>query len=122
MQEAKKIATQYFYLRQHKATPGSFKMTLMQAKQLLKTGFTPTEIMLGIQYCLDFPPRKGFNSLGWLSYDLNRILDILKVKDIKTNMEFEVKINAETAKRNDKFKRNDSESRLGEGVDIKLFE
>ena len=120
--EAVKIANSYFKLRNQRTTPGTFKMTIGQAKNLLKSGFTPTEILIGIQYCIDYPPRKGFTSLGWLSYDLERILQILAVKDIKDNMEFEVTIDAEIAKRNDKFKRNNSESRLGEIIDLKLFE
>lgn len=83
MNEAVEIAKTFFKLTERRATSATMRATIAQANHLLTKGFTRYEIEIGIRYCINHPPRLGFNSLGWLSYDLENILVKVKVEQIK---------------------------------------
>lgn len=79
---------QYFYNKTNKKpTVVLMKTTIGQAKNLLNTGFTMQDIEQGIDWCVSHPPKNGFNSLGWLCYELNNILPKIKAKAIKDELE-----------------------------------
>jgi hypothetical protein len=62
-------------------------MSINQAKSLIEAGFDYEEIKQGIEWCVEHPPKKGFQSLGWLSYDLENILVKVKAKQTKKEMD-----------------------------------
>jgi hypothetical protein len=125
---ASEIAKTFFYLTERRATPATFTQTLGQARTLLNAGFNKFEIIEGIKYCIANPPKKGFNSLGWLSYTLEDILKKIKIQHIKKEMSettisvdnAEVDVNAN--KRKAENRGSDTQSRVGESCDSKLFE
>lgn len=87
----------YFYFKtQRRTTKGTMAQTIGQAKALLSAGFTCQEIEQGIDYCVENPPKKGFYSLGWLSYDLENILVKLKAKQAKETLAQTVSIPDDT--------------------------
>lgn len=125
---AQEIAKTFFYLTKRRSTPATFVQTIGQAKTLLNAGFSKFEIIEGIKYCIENPPKKGFNSLGWLSYTLEDTLKKLKVKNIKQELSHattdigNTEVDADANKRKFENRGNDTESRFGESCDIKLFE
>lgn len=86
-QVANELAKTFFSLTERRATAATFTQTIGQAKALLNAGFSKEEIISAIQYCIDNPPPKGFNSLGWLSYTIEDVLRKIKAKQAKEQIE-----------------------------------
>jgi hypothetical protein len=125
---ASEITKTFFYLTERRATPATFAQTIGQAKMLLNAGFNKFEIIEGIKYCIAHPPKKGFNSLGWLSYTLEDILKKIKIQHIKKELSetqisidnAEVDVNAN--KRKIENRGSDSNNKFGVQYDMSLFE
>jgi hypothetical protein len=127
MNDLKEIANEFFRATNKRPTKATFGITMKQAQALLECGFSKEEIIQGIHYCATHPPKKGFYSLGWLSYVLEDILIKITAKraieeakkDSLYQTNKEVGINANKRK----FERNNNlETRYGKGYNFKLFE
>lgn len=77
------LAKLFFQKTGRRATKATMGQSINQAKSLLDAGFNVQEIEQGIDWCIKVSPPKGFNSLGWLSYDLENILLKIKAKEVK---------------------------------------
>lgn len=80
------IAKAFYDLTGYKATKTMFFATMAQAQALLDAGYTKQEIIECIKYCIENPPRNGFQSLAWVQYDINKIVIKLKAQTIKNDL------------------------------------
>lgn len=64
-------------------------VAIQNAKKLMNAGYTFDEIKSTIEYCVENPPPKGIYSFGFISYEINKVLNILK-----SNKKEEVKTKA----------------------------
>lgn len=84
---AVRLAQYYFQITNRRATPATMKQTIGQAKSLLSSGFTAEEMIRVINELVEHPPKKGFNSFGFLAYVMEETLIKLKAKEAKQVMQ-----------------------------------
>ena len=89
-QDSKKIGTSakelvlLFYDKTGlKFTNKDIMIAIKNAKNLLNVGYTYDEIKDTIEYCVANPPEKGIYSFGFIVYEINKVLALLKAKNIK---------------------------------------
>lgn len=109
----------YFYkATNQRITPAQAKMTVGQAKNLLKV-YEKQELIDCIDYLVKNPPPKGFVSLGFLSYAANEILaKINKEKfreTIKEKIQFDIDTSEPSEGNKEKFLKNKTKKIKGMG-------
>ena len=89
-QDSKKIGTSakelvlLFYDKTGlKFTNKDIMIAIKNAKNLLNAGYTYDEIKDTIEYCVANPPEKGIYSFGFIVYEINKVLALLKAKNKK---------------------------------------
>lgn len=124
-EQSVKIAQHYFKHTNRRATPATMRQAIGQAKTLLNSGYGYDEITLGIEYCVKHPPKGGFRSLGWLSYDLENIMIKIKAQETKKALDGETAQQSffgvtpiETIRKIDEKK---SEDRVSKDYDFNIF-
>ena len=87
-QDSKKIGTSakelvlLFYDKTGlKFTNKDIMIAIKNAKNLLNVGYTYDEIKDTIEYCVANPPEKGIYSFGFIVYEINKVLALLKAKN-----------------------------------------
>lgn len=121
-QDAVNLAKQFFIETNRRATPGTMKQNIGQARTLLNAGFSSEEIMTGIKYCTKHPPRNGFQSLGWLSYDLENVLKKVKAECVKEQLELQVIVPENTKRVKKVIEQTSSEDRVNKDFDFTMFD
>lgn len=129
--DAKDIALHFIELTTGKATPSIIAKTIQQAKNLLKYGYTKTEIISVIDYLITVKHVDLF-SLGYVNTSINNVLREIKNNKPKTTSHptfqtyqdrNEVMANDESTNRNkSKLNRFGVKSRFGEEFAIDMFE
>lgn len=118
-QKAVKIAKEFYKITQRRTT--AFNATIGQAKHLLNAGFTEEEIIQGIEYFVKYPPKNGFNSLGWLSYGLEDALKKIKAKQVKEEMEKVIYENIDLVTKPLVQNAQTSQERVNKDFDFNMF-
>ena len=87
MTQSKKIGTSakelvlFFYEKTGlRYTNKDIMVAVKNTKNLLNIGYTYEEIKSVIEYCVENPPEKGIYSFGFIMYEMNKVLAILKHK------------------------------------------
>ncbi|MDD3414856.1 MAG: hypothetical protein PHY47_12750 [Lachnospiraceae bacterium] len=124
--DLKSIASEFYKTTNKRPTKATFGVTMKQAQSLIEAGFSKQEIIDGIHYCAAHPPKKGFMSLGWLSYVLEDTLIKIKAEqtlnEIRESNHYKIEQEVGVDGNKRKFERsNDIESRFGEGFNFELF-
>lgn len=78
-----RVAQYYFNATNKRPTAATMKQAIGQAKSLLNAGFVAEEIIIVINELIERPPKNGFNSLGFLAYVMEEVLQKHKAKLIK---------------------------------------
>lgn len=116
------IAKAFYDITKQKATKQMFLGTMQQAHSLLEAGYEEQDIISAIQYCYEHPPRNGFQSLGWLQYDINNIIAKLKAIDLKEKYKGITSVGAIYQLENRKLHSKQSEQeRAGEEFNFDIF-
>lgn len=123
--DALEIAKHFFAVTERRPTKGTMGMTIKQALNLLDAKFTKDEVKIGIEWAHKHPPRNGFQSLGWLSYDLENILKKVraqqKIEEMK-NVNTIIEENKITFPEHIEHKRKSSDERVGKDFNFDMFE
>ena len=90
MSQDKKIGTSakelvlFFYEKTGlRFTNKEIMISVKNAKNLLKVGYTYDEIKDTIEYCVAHPPEKGIYSFGFIMYEINKVLATLNAEKKK---------------------------------------
>lgn len=80
---AKELVLLFYEKTGLKFTNKDIMIAVKNAKNLLSVGYTYDEIKSTIEYCVANPPEKGIYSFGFIVYEINKVLALLKAKNIK---------------------------------------
>lgn len=121
--DAVAIAKHFFEVKTDiKCTPRLMVMGISQAKTLLIAGYTADEINKAIDWCIVHPPKKGFNSIAWLQYDMANILNKVMAKEVNAEInKIEHVVGGSENEDPERHRRTADSSRYGKTVDIELF-
>lgn len=78
---AKELVLLFFEKTGLRYTNKDIMIAVKNAKNLLNVGYTHDEIKSVIEYCVENPPEKGIYSFGFIIYEMNKVLAILKHKE-----------------------------------------
>ena len=78
--QAKELVLLFYDKTGLRFTNKDIMIAIKGAKRLLEAGYTFDEIKDTIEYCVKNPPEKGIYSFGFISYEINKVLAILKSK------------------------------------------
>jgi hypothetical protein len=120
---AVEIARYFFTVTNKRATKATMSMSIGQAKSLLNAGFTFEEITKVIDYLTLHPPRNGFNSLGFLSYVMEEVLDKIKAKEVKELLKKQAPTTTQTTPvvHKSTHKVNSIDKRMGDEFNTNIF-
>ena len=80
---AKELVLLFYEKTGLRYTNKDIMIAVKNAKNLLSVGYTYDEIKNTIEYCVANPPEKGIYSFGFIVYEINKVLALLKAKNIK---------------------------------------
>ena len=78
---AKELVLLFYEKTGLRYTNKDIMIAVKNTKNLLNVGYTHDEIKSVIEYCVDNPPEKGIYSFGFIIYEMNKVLAILKHKE-----------------------------------------
>ena len=81
--QAKELVLLFYEKTGLKFTNKNIMVSVKNAKTLLNAGYTFDEIKDTIEYCVANPPSKGIYSFGFIVYEINKVLALLKAKNKK---------------------------------------
>lgn len=81
--QAKELVLLFYEKTGLKFTNKNIMIAIKNAKTLLEAGYTYDEIKNTINYCVENPPQKGIYSFGFITYEINKVLSILKQEEKK---------------------------------------
>lgn len=75
---ARELVLLFYEKTELRYTNRDIMIAVKNAKKLLEAGYTYDEVKDTIEYCVVHPPQKGIYSFGYIAYDINRVLTLLK--------------------------------------------
>lgn len=75
---ARELVLLFYEKTELRYTNRDIMIAVKNAKKLLEAGYTYDEVKDTIEYCVAHPPQKGIYSFGYISYEINRVLTLLK--------------------------------------------
>ena len=84
---AKELVLLFYEKTGLKFTNREIMIAIKSAKSLLNAGYTYEEIKDTIEYCVENQPERGIYSFGFISYEINKVLTLLKSKKQKEQRE-----------------------------------
>lgn len=75
---ARELVLLFYEKTELRYTNRDIMIAVKNAKKLLEAGYTYDEVKDTIEYCVAHPPQKGIYSFGYIAYDINRVLTLLK--------------------------------------------